>query len=315
MKRGGGMKRHFLFIGAAVFIPAVIAAILFVSCGGGGGGASGPQGSIKHIHVPCDSGLAIDSSDPFDAAKALGICDGLQSAEWALPDGSIVSSPSATFDPGHGILSSFGPNVQAQEGAAMLALSTGTARASGDAGYASDLDKNYSNALPSGFPATAAGCPTPGPGHDGIALKVTLTVPSWAHAYRFRSKYYTHDYPNDVCSQVVDTAIVRAVPAPAGAVNGNVLLTALGNPIDANSNSYIEVCSTCPLGASELQGTGFESNGATSWLVTTAPATPGTTLTLYFTIWDSFDGIASSTVLFDAWDWLESTESLSTVPG
>ncbi len=262
----------------------------------------------------CDSGLAMDSNDPLEAAKALGICLGLQSAEWVLPDGSSIAGiPS--FDIGHGILTGFGSNVTPRQGAAMLALSSGTARDPGDTGYGGvDSIKGYSHALPAGFPAAVNGCETPGSGHDGIALKVTLAVPSWANAYQFRWKYYTSDYPSYICTTYVDNAIMRSVPAPAGALNGNVMFDALGNPVSANSPGSLGVCSyvdppgySCPYGTAELQGTGFESNGASPWMTTTVPATGGTTLTLYFTIWDSGDNWGNSTILFDAWEWLPST--------
>lgn len=41
-------------------------------------------------------------------------------------------------------------------------------------------------------------------------------------------------------------------PPPPGSINGNVSFDAMTNPVIA----FFEVCSGCPLGTAELQGTG-----------------------------------------------------------
>ncbi len=83
----------------------------------------------------CDDGLPIDPTDPFDAAKALGLCKkanakgqdwGVVSARYVRPDGS-PTVPNIDV----GILTKFGINAP-QAGKSMLVLSSGFARAPGD---------------------------------------------------------------------------------------------------------------------------------------------------------------------------------------
>ncbi len=68
----------------------------------------------------------------------------------------------------------------------------------------------------------------------------------------------------------------------------------------------------CPMGTGELQGTGFDvwdtkskegPAGATKWLQSQAPATPGSIITIQFTIWDAENGQYDSSVLIDNFQW------------
>lgn len=74
--------------------------------------------------------------------------------------------------------------------------------------------------------------------------------------------------------------------------------------------------STCGGDLSELEGTGFYApglycngqpsagGGATGWLRTEAPATPGSTLHLELLLWDSGDPKFDSSVLVDGFRWV-----------
>ena len=59
-------------------------------------------------------------------------------------------------------------------------------------------------------------------------------------------------------------------------------------------------------GSAELTGTGYEgaTGGGTGWLTTTAPVTPGETITLRFIVWDEGDHIYDSATLIDNFRWL-----------
>jgi hypothetical protein len=251
-------------------------------------------------HVACDAGLALNSTDPLEAAKALGMCEGVLSAEWVLPDGSVAPA-GASYLLGHGLLADFGTNVGPQEGSALLGLSSGTARDGNDPGFGATVafNKAYTHPLPAGFPVTTPSCPTPSTtGYDGVALKVTVQVPAGVTGFAFDWKYYTFEYPEWVCTSFVDQAAVLLD-------GGNVLLTGSGDPV--NSNTPMEVCSGCTLGTADLIGTGFDTlndSGATDWHAVTVPVTPGGTYELVFTIWDSSDSAFDSTILFDNWQWL-----------
>ena len=71
------------------------------------------------------------------------------------------------------------------------------------------------------------------------------------------------------------------------------------------------------IGADELAGTGYDLyrkgvpgeriGGATGWLTTTAPVSPGEIITLTFMIFDSGDRLWDSIVLIDNFKWQAST--------
>ncbi len=78
---------------------------------------------------------------------------------------------------------------------------------------------------------------------------------------------------------------------------GNISFGSKKNPVTVD-NSFFTVCApgsepsgmaTCT-GATPLNGTGFQDNGGTGWLTTTAPVQPGEVITLSFII---FDGTAT----------------------
>ena len=106
------------------------------------------------------------------------------------------------------------------------------------------------------------------------------------------------------------------------------------------NNNFFQVCSpanatvgcdgtqstdACSLGNKELQGTGFfisgandcgqndSGGGATGWLTTAAPVTPGEIITLQFMIWNTGDEAFDSSVLLDNWTWVASDTSVGTV--
>src|SRR5690606_33172063 len=122
--------------------------------------------------------------------------------------------------------------------------------------------------------------------------------------------------------------------------NDNIVLDDAGNVVSVN-NSLLDVCEpgtfgdktfSCPEGAGQLVGTGFaaresecgnagglseypdHSRAGTGWLATTAPVTPGSIITLRFTIWDSGDADLDSTVLIDSFRWEVDEAPVRTVP-
>jgi hypothetical protein len=295
----------------------------------------------------CDAGLAMASMDPFDAAKAMGICGGLVDARWALPDGEPPPDGEAgdNFHLGHGILPGFGQNVAPRQGTSFLALSSGTARRPSDPGYRDvrGFSKGYTSGHPDGFPKESPSCPgvTTGTPNDGIALELELEVPEWGQGLAFDFTFYTWEWPSYVCSTFNDFFVAVLEPYPMGQTDGNISFDSMGNPVSVNS-AFVSVCGcsggppctagtpfgtqktfTCPLGTGELQGTGFEgftnfldpsSRAATGWLTTTAPVEPGTTITLKLIIYDSGDGDLDSTVLVDNFRWLAAPPDVVTEP-
>jgi hypothetical protein len=270
----------------------------------------------------CDEGLAISDTDPLHGAAAIGLCTisdgsspGLLSAAYGNSDFSSSLASLTNGVNGVGLLASFGPNVVPQDGARMLALSSGTARSASDPGYSQPslgYSKGFSSPAPPGFPAEAGICAAPATTvYDSAALRVVLVAPAWANSYRFDFKYYTTDYPNFVCSAYNDQLLVLASPAPTGSLNGDIAFDADDEPITVNAADFVTECGPggtfgCPLGAAELAGTGFEGGAATPWLRTTAPVAGGDTVTLTFLIYDSGDSTFDSTALIDAFAWSDS---------
>jgi len=268
---------------------------------------------------PCDGALSTTDTDPVHGAAAIDLCtpsdgssEGLVEAAYGNSDFSSPLSSLTNGLLGVGLLASFGPNVVPQVGARMLALSSGTARAPSDSGYVAPgqgFSKQFSSPAPPGFPAPIGACdPASGTVWDSAALRVTLVAPTWANSYRFDFKFYTTDYPNYVCTAYNDQFLVLASAPPVGSLNGDIALDAALDPITVNSSDFLTECGpggsySCPLGAAELAGTGFEGGAATPWLRTTAPIGGGDTLTLTFLIFDSSDGTYDATALIDAFAW------------
>lgn len=139
------------------------------------------SGKPDDEEVECDKGLNISGGDPYDGAKAMGLCKkadpkgkewGVIEAKWVKPDGS-----SLTDMEGVGILKKLGVNAP-QSGESMLAISSGAARDPGDPGYESPQghDKSYESGTPAGYPKESKACPgvTTGEAHDGAALEVKI---------------------------------------------------------------------------------------------------------------------------------------------
>ncbi len=286
----------------------------------------------------CDTGVAIDSTDPMDAVHAMGMCAGVISASWVMPDGTPVPVGTPNFDLGHGNLGGFGAVITPREGSKMFAISSGTARQPTDPGYmdVGGFDKGYVASHPAGFPKESPACPgvVTGEPHDAIALQVTLEAPDWAQGMGFDFDFYTYEWPGYVCSMWNDFFVALMTPIPMGLPDPNISFDAAGNPISVNA-AFMSVCGCtggppcfaggrsfdCPNGTAELVGTGFEDtfgfgewHGATSWLTTTAPVMPGTQFTLIFGIYDSGDGVLDSTALIDNFHWTATPPPVVTDP-
>jgi len=285
------------------------------------------DGLIDEDEVACDGQLDLQSMDPNDGARALGLCRttstgggdwGVISARWTLPDGqNVPAQDQSQFHRGHGLLPDFGPAVSPRQGVRLLALSTGAARSSTQPGFVvpadQGLDKRFTSAAPAGFPLPAGACPMAGVPHDAAALELTLRVPLNAEGFSFDFDYYASDWPQFVCQAVNDVFAAIINPPPAGALAGNVVFDANQNPVSVNG--VLGVCS-CDGGAcdgpraqpcahgEQLIGTGFEGHAATGWSTSRVPAVPGSIVTVRFLIYDSQDGNADSTVLLDNFRWL-----------
>lgn len=284
------------------------------------------DGEVDNAPVPCDGSLPIDDAGPYNGAAAIGLCKqarnenewGIVNAQYTRADGT----PLTAGTPQHGLQFNFGPNVPPREGSQMLALSSGNSRVPGqpDACDAPSCFGLGAGSSPMGFPQNVPGCPTETDINDDIALEITLRAPTNATGFSFDFDFYSFEYPQYVCTAWNDQFVALVDPPPEGSILGNVSFDSNTNPVSVNI-AFFEVCTGCPLGTAEMDGTGFDSwdglgAGATSWLVTTAPVASGEEFTIRFTIWDTGDTNFDSTVLIDNFQWIADggTVSVGTTP-
>lgn len=287
------------------------------------------DGAVDEPFEPCDELLVLDDDDPVAAAAALELCKaspgpglwGVVSGAWMQADGTPLPQQAQAFHLGHGILEDFGDVIVPRAGARLLALSNAVARDANDPDYSdpeSNGGKGYSCGFPPGSPKPSAGCAgvTPGLPQDSIALELVVRVPGNANGFAFDSSFFSTDWPNYVCSTYDDTFFALLSPTPMGQADGQIAFYADGSPVSLNGAPF-DVCScmappctaggktyACAQGDAPLAGTGFEGHASTGWQTTTAPAAPGSEITLRLGAYDGADGILGATALVDSFRWI-----------
>lgn len=245
------------------------------------------NGQTDETPTPCDvAGLG---NAPADYAKAMDLCVGVQSATWATEAAGNA----------HAIKKKYGAQNPAVKGPNLIVLSSGIAAAVGDPGYVSPQGgTSFSNSAP--YPPIT--CKSSGTVYDYTELKLVLKVPANVQAFSFDFNFMSAEYPEWVGSSFNDQFVAVL---DSKAFKGNVSFDSKKNCIGINS-ALFNVCNGCPLGAAALAGTGYDGGigGGTGWLTTTAPVTPGETITLRFMIFDESDHILDSAVLIDDFRWL-----------
>lgn len=301
----------------------------------------------------CDAGLALNSADPNDHARAIELCKfttagatgaaktwGVVSAALVQADGS--SAPAALQ---YGIVPSFGTTTTLdpmfgvainapRKGQRMAVYSSGTARRPGDAGFVNPSGQygsysfNTYAAPPPGHPQNKAGCPSGTAAYDSAGLKLQIRVPTNAKSFSYNVHFFSSEYPEWVCTSYNDAYIALLsslhplVQANLGAPRyGNITFDLSGAPVSVNVGFFSVPGS--PTGNSPvLTGTGYDGNcgggqicgGSTNWLLTQAPVLAGETITFHNSIWDTGDHVWDSTVLVDNWQWSASPSGIQTLP-
>jgi hypothetical protein len=238
--------------------------------------------------VTCDGGLGPKVGDPFDAARAIGLCNvgveadpanakdrkwGVISAKFSDIAGAFLNSPpksGASTDLQLGILPNLGEGTKPFEGESLFALSSGIARAPGQDGFDAKAScgsgsgsKSYTgstSSYPPGFPKQGD-CGTSGTPNDGIALDLRLRVPTNAKSFKFNFRFFTCEYPQYVCSQYNDVFAVLMAPSPledgdpmADKTNSSANIafeatdTGKKNVIGVNNTSFLTDCAPLPSG-------------------------------------------------------------------
>jgi hypothetical protein len=197
------------------------------------------DGIVDNALPTCDAGLASDSGDAMDFARAMGLCQtteldaplperrwGVIEASFSLPSGTGTPRPAQ-----RSIRPRFGTNTPALEGVSMAVLSTGHAAAVGDLApdyraFQGGQDMDRSSAVPADWLAAnggdlpnAPGCPAPQGGttaHDPIMLTLKVRVPTNANSFSLSSNFFSSEYPEWVCSAFNDFFVVLLDSAFAG---------------------------------------------------------------------------------------------------
>lgn len=189
-------------------------------------------------------------------------------------------------------------------------------------------------AAPAGYPKAVANCAVSDQQFDPISLKLEVRVPKNARGFSVDFDFWSGEWPDYVCTKFNDGFLVwLGSKAFNGGTPENIAFDTQKNPVSVN-NAFFDRCtvgtqtgckgqppilktSACGGDLGELEGTGFAApglycnatlsagGGATGWLTTSAPVTPGETISLEFLIWDSGDPKYDSTVLLDHFRWTE----------
>jgi hypothetical protein len=195
----------------------------------------------------CDSGLASNSGNAMDYAKAMDICQtatmtdskwGVISARFALPNGS--GAPNGNQ---RAIRTAFG-GTPVKGGSSFAVLSTGSAAAMGQSNpsytaFQTGNSVGTSSAMPSDWLAAnnnklpnAPNCPAPTGGttaNDPIMLELKIRAPSNAKSFSLSTNFFSAEFPEWVCSAYNDFFVVLLDSQWAGTP---------ANPADKNLATY-----------------------------------------------------------------------------
>jgi hypothetical protein len=191
----------------------------------------------------CDQGLASNSTQPGDYAKAIDICQtasmtdkkwGLIEAKLTLADGTGVPDAQS-----YSIRPHFGTKTLPQGGSSVAILSSGGAAAKGDVNPPYHDFVSYVTTKSPGFPAdflaanggklpNAPGCPEPAgtTANDPVMLTVKVRVPTNARSFSLRSNFFSSEFPEWTCSPYNDFFVILLDS------------TATTNPMDKNLAFY-----------------------------------------------------------------------------
>ena len=276
--------------------------------------------------LPCDdTGLPVEVGAPPDALRAMGLCQRTTPSDrrWGVLDARFTTAD-GTGEPADlrqlGVLPELG-GFSPVAGSRMLAISTSFARAPMRPSMPVCFDHDVVGGFPPGFPVDAPACPgvVTGEVHDSVALEVRLRAPTNARAFSFASAFYTHEYPDFICSPFND--VFTVLQSRSGGLE-NIVFDADGNPVTVNTG-LLQVCTPgrhggrrfrCELGATTLLGSGYEigcdgfaregAGASTGCIETSSSTEPGAIITLRFAIWDSGDGQLDSLALIDNFQWI-----------
>ncbi len=192
--------------------------------------------------LSCDDGLVLSTTtDAFDAARALGLCNvkveenpadpkqrrwGVLEAGFNAISGGFLKNP---LQPGVqvGIVPGFGTDTTPREGARALVMSSAEARAPGQEGY-NAAHCALNTGLPSGSTSPAPGFPKQshceggegepddplgGDPYNAVALDLKIRAPTNARSLKFNFRFFSCEYPEYTCRKFNDVFAVIMTPS------------------------------------------------------------------------------------------------------
>jgi hypothetical protein len=312
----------------------------------------------------CDQGLISNTTDAMDFARAMDLCQttgetglrwGVIDARLTLADGTGVPDPI-----GHAVRQGFGTGMPPQHGDSVVVLAAGVAADAsdtnpsfipgGDVAHGSQISPFPADWLAAngGTLPNAPGCPAPSIGGqcgvggcDPEMLTLRIRVPSNAKSFSMKINFFSHEFPEYVCTQFNDMFVVLLDSSfagdPANPADKNLAFyqdpttmarTPVGVNLAKNNTGLFTQCLngtggcsgggnfqiTSCLDDSQLAGTGFDpienwcdtgqhAGGGTGWLTTSGNVVGGEIMTLRIAIWDTSDHIFDSIAIVDDFQW------------
>ncbi|MBQ8035667.1 MAG: choice-of-anchor L domain-containing protein, partial [Proteobacteria bacterium] len=180
--------------------------------------------------------------------------------------------------------------------------------------------------------------PTHKMANDSVMLRLKLRAPSNAKGFKFRFKFFSKEYPKYVCNNYNDFFLAMTDAASAEIPeDGNISFDKNHNPVSVNNAFFTECnraactaakgCSDCTDGPANVLAYVADERqaGATEWLQTSVPVSPGEVFTLDLIIFDAGDYTGNkssqngwghqrdSLVLIDNFEWSAEPTQLITV--
>ncbi len=199
----------------------------------------------------CDTGLASDSADPLDFARAMELCNvapqtpmpGQQNSGVLSATFTLASSMGTPAAQSRSIRPGFGTGTATRMGDSLVVLSSGHAAATGDTAPAfADFQQGQNMGTETSVPAawlaanggtlpSAPGCPvaTNESAFDSVMYSLRIRVPSNANSFSVDVNFISAEYPQWVCSPFNDFFVVLLNSTFSGTP---------ANPADTNLARY-----------------------------------------------------------------------------
>jgi hypothetical protein len=146
--------------------------------------------------------------------------------------------------------------------------------------------------------------------NDYAEVRIVTEVPAGSASLSYDLAFFSTEYPFYYFSEFNDMYVGWL---ESERWTGNISFDEYGNPISLNASflDFRDDMGDLP----ELQGTCMRTHAATKWLTSTAPVTPGESITLVLAVFDLSDSILDSFVLLDNFQWgCEGTDKPTTTP-